>query len=86
MNKTLPTNSFPRLFRYKLTLEKTDDTFLNMENWGKGYVFANGKNLGRYWKKGPQKRLYLPGVWLKKGINEIVIIDLLNSSPQSIKG
>ncbi len=49
-------------------------------------MFVNGKNLGRYWKKGPQQRLYVPGVWLKKGDNDIIILDLLNGTPQSIKG
>lgn len=54
-------------------LNETGDTFLDMENWGKGIVFVNGKNIGRYWHVGPQQTLYLPGVWLKKGSNKIVI-------------
>jgi beta-galactosidase len=45
-----------------------------MGNWQKGYVFVNGYNLGRYWKKGPQQKLFLPGVWLKKGVNEVVVL------------
>jgi beta-galactosidase len=40
-----------------------------MEKWKKGYLFVNGYNLGRYWNKGPQYKIFLPGVWLKKGIN-----------------
>lgn len=39
-------------------------------------LWVNGKNLGRYWNVGPQYKLYCPGVWLKKGDNEIVILDL----------
>jgi beta-galactosidase len=46
---------------------KTGDTFLDMHLWGKGIVFVNGHNLGRYWQVGPQQTLYLPGCWLKKG-------------------
>ena len=46
-----------------------------MEDWGKGIVFINGKNIGRYWHVGPQQTLYVPGVWLKKGQNEIVIFE-----------
>lgn len=65
---------FPHLFKYVLTLDETGDTYLNMENWKKGYVFVNGYNLGRYWNKGPQQRLFLPGVWLKKGENEVVVL------------
>lgn len=31
------------------------DTFLNPSNWGKGQVFINGHNIGRYWPSvGPQ--------------------------------
>ncbi len=43
----------------------------------KGYIWINGHNLGRYWNIGPQNRLYCPGVWLKKGKNKMVILDLL---------
>lgn len=46
----------------------------------------NGYNLGRYWNKGPQVKLFLPGVWLKKGVNEIVVLDLLMPTARFIKG
>jgi len=49
-----------------------------MEQWGKGIIFINGINIGRYWKVGPQQTLYIPGVWLKKGTNQIVIFEQLN--------
>ena len=54
--------------------------FFEYENWGKGIVFINGRNLGRFWKVGPQQTLYLPGVWLKKGKNEIIVFDQLNET------
>lgn len=47
---------------------------MDIRNFKKGYVFVNGKNLGRYWEVGPQRTLYLPGVWLKEE-NEIVIFE-----------
>jgi beta-galactosidase len=50
-------------------LEKTGDVYLDVSLYGKGYVWINGKNLGRYWNAGPQGRLFCPGVWLKKGKN-----------------
>ena len=50
-----------------------------MENWGKGIVFINGINIGRYWQVGPQQTLYIPGVWLKKGENKIQIFEQINS-------
>lgn len=42
-----------------------------MQGWSKGVVFLNGVNLGRYWKKGPQKTLYVPAPLLKRGINKV---------------
>lgn len=70
----------PVLYRGTFRLTDTGDTFLDMEKWGKGIVFVNGHNLGRYWKVGPQQTLYLPGCWLKKGDNEIVIFEQLNDN------
>lgn len=54
-----------------------------MEEWGKGIIFINGKNIGRYWQVGPQQTLYIPGVWLKKGENKIVIFEQLNENPKT---
>lgn len=68
----------PVYYRAKFTLHKVGDTFLDMEKWGKGIVFVNGHNLGRYWKVGPQQTLYLPGCWLKEGENEVVVFEQLN--------
>lgn len=31
------------------------DAFLSTDGWGKGYVWVNGFNLGRYWSAGPQR-------------------------------
>ena len=66
------------LYKGKFVLEKTGDTFLDMRGWGKGIVIVNGHNLGRYWHVGPQQTLYLPGCWLKKGVNEIAVFEQLN--------
>ena len=56
----LPMNEVPDLSKL------TDDTFIDMKKWGKGIIFINGINIGRYWQVGPQQTLYIPGVWLKK--------------------
>jgi beta-galactosidase len=58
-------------------LQKPADTYLNMSGWGKGVVWVNGHNLGRYWRIGPQQTVYVPGEWLKKGINKITVLELL---------
>lgn len=57
-------------------LGKAGDTFLDMSTWGKGQVWVNGHALGRFWKIGPQQTLYVPGPWLKKGVNEVVVLDI----------
>jgi beta-galactosidase len=57
-------------------VSEAKDTFLKLEGWTKGVVYINGFNLGRYWDKGPQKTLYLPGPLLHEGDNEVVIFEL----------
>ena len=70
----------PVIQEAEFTLSETGDTFLDMRNFGKGIVFINGKNLGRYWSvAGPQQTLYVPGVWLKKGKNLIQIFEQVQS-------
>lgn len=63
-------------YRGFFNLKKTGDTFINMETWGKGLVYVNGHAIGRFWSIGPQQTLYVPGCWLKKGRNEIVVLDV----------
>jgi beta-galactosidase len=72
----------PILYAGSFDLTQTGDVFLDMRDWGKGIVFVNGHNLGRYWNVGPQQTLYLPGCWLKEGKNEVVIFEQLNDQLQ----
>jgi beta-galactosidase len=65
----------PAFYRFEFLAEEKGDTFVDMEGWGKGCVFINGFNLGRFWEIGPQKRLYLPAPLLKDGINEIIVFE-----------
>ena len=64
-------------YRGYFDLKKVGDTFLNFETWGKGQVWVNGHALGRIWSIGPQQTLYVPGCWLKKGQNEIIVLDIV---------
>ena len=73
----------PAIYEGTFTLDQTGDTFIDMEAWGKGIIFINGINIGRYWQVGPQQTLYIPGVWLKKGENKITIFEQLNETVQS---
>lgn len=66
----------PGFYRGTLKVEgPPKDTFVHLEGWNKGLVFVNGFNLGRYWERGPQKTLYLPGPILKEGDNEVLIFE-----------
>ncbi|MEU4426691.1 beta-galactosidase [Actinoplanes sp. NPDC024001] len=71
-------------FKATVNLTQTGDTYLDMSRWTKGVVWVNGRNLGRYWKIGPQHRLYCPAPWLKVGANEIVVFDLHQTQAQPI--
>ena len=70
-------------YRATFKVDKPADTFLNLSLWGKGQAYVNGHPLGRYWSIGPQQTLYLPGAWLKKGKNEIIITDI--KGPRQLK-
>ena len=67
----------PGYHRGYFNLKKVGDTFLNFETWGKGQVYVNGHAMGRIWSIGPQQTLYVPGCWLKKGKNEIIVLDVI---------
>jgi len=57
------------------------DTFIDTAGWNKGFVWLNGRPLGRVWNIGPQRTLYVPGVWLKPRNNQVVVLDLLGTLP-----
>ena len=68
------------------TLKKVGDTFLNFETWGKGQVYVNGHAMGRIWSIGPQQTLYVPGCWLKKGRNEVILLDVVGPKEAVVWG
>lgn len=76
----------PAYYKATFDLRDTGDTFIDMSTWGKGMVWVNGHALGRFWEIGPQQTLFLPGCWLKKGQNEIIVFDLKEPSKAMIQG
>jgi beta-galactosidase len=76
----------PAILRGLFTLSKPGDTFLDFSVLGKGVIWINGHNLGRFWSVGPQQTLYVPGPWLKIGQNEIVVFDMLPTAHESVQG
>lgn len=74
----------PAFYRFAFEAEELGDTFLELAGWGKGCVFVNGFNIGRFWEIGPQRRLYIPAPLLKKGENEIIIFETEGRAAGSI--
>ena len=81
-----PITSNMGYYRGHFNLKKVGDTFLNMEQFGKGQVYVNGHAVGRFWSIGPQQTLYVPGCWLKKGKNEVIVLDVIGPKQPTIMG
>lgn len=52
---------------YRVEFDASTDRPWNvtLDATGNGYIYLNGRNLGRYWEAGPQREYYLPESWLK---------------------
>ncbi|MFC0623057.1 glycoside hydrolase family 35 protein [Kribbella deserti] len=66
----------PTAWRASLEVERSADLFLHTETWGKGIAWFNGFCLGRYWRRGPQATLFVPGPLVRPGLNELVVLEL----------
>lgn len=58
-------------------LDAGRDLYLDTAGWGKGAVWVNGFPLGRYWSRGPQRTLYVPGALLAEGVADVVVLELV---------
>jgi beta-galactosidase len=76
----------PAFYRGRFNLREVGDTFLDLRTWGKGVAWVNGHNLGRFWDIGPQQTLYCPGPWLRKGANELIILELNGAQNHAVAG
>ncbi|XP_058467992.1 beta-galactosidase-like isoform X2 [Malaya genurostris] len=77
-SEQLPEQHGPTLYygTFNINDKEICDTYLNPTGWGKGVVFINGFNLGRYWPlAGPQITLYVSRHILKCNINEIILVE-----------
>ncbi|MER7357171.1 glycoside hydrolase family 35 protein [Nonomuraea dietziae] len=66
----------PAFHRGTFEVVEAADTFLHLDGWTKGNAWINGFALGRYWSRGPQRSLYVPAPVLRKGTNEIIVLEL----------
>lgn len=69
-------DSTPLLLRAEIDIDECCDTFVKLPGFKKGMLFINGRALSRYWEVGPQRSAYLPAPFLKKGKNELIVLEL----------
>ena len=65
----------PFLAAGTVELDAPADLFLDTLHWGKGLVWVNGFLLGRYWRRGPQRTLFVPSPVTRAGRNEVVVLE-----------
>jgi beta-galactosidase len=76
----------PAFHRGTFTLAASGDSYIDMRGWGRGHVWVNGHHLGRFWQIGPQQALLVPAEWLRRGSNEIVVLELESNRQRSVQG
>jgi len=59
-----------------LASDPEGDTFLSLPTLQKGIAWINGHPLGRYWRVGPQRTLFVPRPYLVRGENTLVVLEL----------
>lgn len=65
----------PSFYTFEINVEDPKSTFIDTRQYGKGLIFINGFNLGRYWNAGPTQYLYAPAPLWKQGLNTIVVFE-----------
>ena len=69
-------NSKHTFFKGEFNVDELADTYINFDNFTRGYVWVNGVHLGRYDCLPPVYTTYIPKEILKKGKNKIEIFEL----------
>ncbi|MCD8119063.1 MAG: beta-galactosidase [Lachnospiraceae bacterium] len=77
--------SEPAFYRFEFDVDEPGDTFLDFAGFGKGCVWVNGFNIGRFWEIGPQRRLYIPAPLLRQGKNTIILFETDGKAAESIE-
>lgn len=73
---SIGTGSAPSAWVGEFVLDSASDLFLDADAWSKGYAFVNGFFLGRYWRNGPQRTLFVPAPATNAGTNTVVVLEL----------
>jgi beta-galactosidase len=65
-------------------LTEPDDRYLCLDDFRKGVAWVNGFCLGRYWSRGPQQTLAIPGPVFREGRNELVVLELHAAASRTV--
>eukprot|EP01125_Pyxidicula_operculata_P006724 TRINITY_DN230_c1_g2_i1.p1 TRINITY_DN230_c1_g2~~TRINITY_DN230_c1_g2_i1.p1 ORF type:complete len:631 (-),score=78.40 TRINITY_DN230_c1_g2_i1:21-1913(-) len=72
-----PSNTNPAFYRGYFNIASGPyDTYVQTKLWGRGVIWVNGVNIGRYANVGPQFTLYIPAPYLTLNRNELVFFEL----------
>jgi hypothetical protein len=66
-------------------LDTATPLLVRLDGMGKGVLWLNGRNLGRYWQTaGPQRDYYAPEPWLNVGENVLVLVETEGNTPEEV--
>ena len=66
----------PAFYRFDFFMKTLyNGIYIGLDRFGKGVVFVNGHNIGRFWNVGPTLSLYIPKGFLKEGDNQVIIFE-----------
>ena len=72
------TSDYPAFIKGSFNVDKVADTYIDLKNFTRGYIWINGILLGRYDEIGPFLTTYIPAGILKQGKNEIKLLELVS--------
>lgn len=70
-----PLTAGAHVFEANVSLDEPGDLALSTDGWGKGLVWVNGFCLGRYWRSGPQRTLFVPAPATRAGENLVTVLE-----------
>jgi len=79
-----------RLFRAPFALPSDElavsdrELIAHLDGLGKGVLYVNGRNLGRYWCINGHTRYYVPKCWLREH-NELVLFEETDATPENAR-
>ena len=67
-------------YRFHVVFSRSGEIYLNMRDFGRGEVYVNGNYIGKFSNKGSLQAIEVLRRYLKRGLNEVVVFDVLGPS------